>query len=290
MKHYSYVLYSYLTEETQIQENLADHPPPQQIRFACRHPGCKSKFKLKDGRKKHEKQKHDLMFEIDETPDDPTDDHVYNYARCNLVLGMLQWVINDSIKEGDGESLLDFYKIVLLYFKTYGRVKYGFTLAKLLLRIHLYEPDNADMLTWNRFVNTHGRGGKNISLDLHMEHLNRCLKDMLSNLGPNLNEKNAQRLARSMRNVNKVLGCVDNAIELTHSTSLHKSPQDIEDVQKLTMEFHKAELFKKQAPRQHPSFPHFPRSLLSDLDMDKFLLWLHEKDNQFSRIYGDVKL
>ena len=38
-------------------------------------------------------------------------------------------------------------------------------------------------LKWSRTVNTIGQKGPNISCNLHMEHLNRRLKLMMSNLG-----------------------------------------------------------------------------------------------------------
>ena len=40
-------------------------------------------------------------------------------------------------------------------------------------------------LMWSRFVNTSGKKGHNIPCDLHMEHLNRVLKDSIKCLGAN---------------------------------------------------------------------------------------------------------
>jgi len=42
-------------------------------------------------------------------------------------------------------------------------------------------------LVWSPFINTHGRQGTNIPCDLHIEHLNRRLKNMMSNLVSNIN-------------------------------------------------------------------------------------------------------
>ena len=46
----------------------------------------------------------------------------------------------------------------------------------------------AHQLTWSRVVNTSGGKGKNIPLDLHMEHLNRVVKDHVATLGANVAE------------------------------------------------------------------------------------------------------
>lgn len=43
-------------------------------------------------------------------------------------------------------------------------------------------------LKWSRMVNVHGRPGKNIAADLHMEHLNRECKSSLSGLGANITD------------------------------------------------------------------------------------------------------
>ena len=38
---------------------------------------------------------------------------------------------------------------------------------------YLFSERLRKQLIWSRFVNTHGREGYNIPLDLHLEHLNR---------------------------------------------------------------------------------------------------------------------
>ena len=43
----------------------------------------------------------------------------------------------------------------------------------------LLTPCQAQNFIWNRMVNTKGRLGKNISLDLQLEQLNKLPKDML---------------------------------------------------------------------------------------------------------------
>ena len=56
-----------------------------------------------------------------------------------------------------------------------------------LLYLHLYalSPRLSNQLMWSCFVNVHGRPGRNIPVDLHMEHLNRLANDAIKNLGSN---------------------------------------------------------------------------------------------------------
>ena len=52
----------------------------------------------------------------------------------------------------------------------------------------------------NRFINYIGGAGNNVSLDLHLEHLNFMLKQLTRNSGGHLTEKTIQRNARSLHN------------------------------------------------------------------------------------------
>ena len=63
--------------------------------------------------------------------------------------------------------------------------------AVLLLNefFHLLSPHQADQLIFNRFINTSGLPGRNISCDLMMEHLNKVLKDCIGHLKAGKTEK-----------------------------------------------------------------------------------------------------
>ena len=54
-------------------------------------------------------------------------------------------------------------------------------------------PREAESLVWNRTVNIKGGAGKNISMDLRMEHLINLIKECLKHLGPNITESAATR-------------------------------------------------------------------------------------------------
>ena len=57
----------------------------------------------------------------------------------------------------------------------------------------------AHQLTLCRTINTCGGKGRNIPLDLHMEHLNRVVKDHVSNLGQTLQKSQYYSVARASR-------------------------------------------------------------------------------------------
>ena len=59
-------------------------------------------------------------------------------------------------------------------------------------------PRHSHDLLYGRFINVHGRQGKNIPADLHMEHINRVLKECIHDLGSNQMEQAITRDGKDM--------------------------------------------------------------------------------------------
>ena len=79
---------------------------------------------------------------------------------------------------------------VLLIFRATGHKNYAMEALTLLTQCFATLPPNlAEQVKWSRFVNVHGQPGRNISCDLHMEHLNRLVKTAIEGLGANKTEK-----------------------------------------------------------------------------------------------------
>ena len=53
-------------------------------------------------------------------------------------------------------------------------------------------------LLWSRFINTHGRQGKNFPNDLYCEHLNHVCKDAIHLLCANDKEKAVIQVSRAL--------------------------------------------------------------------------------------------
>jgi len=67
-------------------------------------------------------------------------------------------------------------------------------------------PDHQALeLIWSRFINTHGKPGKNIPNDLHCEHLNRLCKTSIKGIGANKTEKCITRVAKALGTLDPVL-------------------------------------------------------------------------------------
>ena len=144
-------------------------------------------------------------------------DKVHLYALQVLNLALLWHGFNDSIREGDGDRIMTYYKFILNVFKAGRCSNYCKEVVILLTQFHcLLSERQAAQLKWSRCVNTKGFHGCNVPCDLHLEHLNRRIKDMLRGLHSNVTPKALNRAAQSVGVVHQVC---DN---LSTETNLHK--------------------------------------------------------------------
>ena len=236
---------------------------------------------------RHEKGKHpDMMCANFRDEDESnaealsteTEDYLFNYHSGKLSYGLLLFEFHDSIKEGDGDRLFDLYKLALLVYKQNGHSKYAYVVLLYIVKVISILPE-AEALDykWNRFFNKKGRKGSNIPLDLKKEQQNRVLKTMWRALGPNLNESNAERTAKSLEFVDLVFESVDNDCTQVTRSGNRSVINQMECIQQIVADLSSKQVFKKTPGREgHPSFPKFPNNLLADLDYRDLHKWLKE--------------
>lgn len=114
------------------------------------------------------------------------DDGVSSYSIQLLRIGCLYMEFADAIREGDGKCVIRCWQYFMPVFCAAQCTNYACESFNLLYQ-HLYavSPRLSYQLMWSHFVNVHGQPGRNIPLDLHMEHLNHLAKDAIKNLGSN---------------------------------------------------------------------------------------------------------
>lgn len=211
------------------------------------------------------------------------EDYVYNYACVRLSLGMLILNFNDAVKEGDGARIVRCWKYMLLLFKGHGHNKYALAALQLIAFTQaILPPEKAHSLIWNRTVNNKGGAGKNISMDLRMEHIVNIHKEMLGNLGANLHQVPSLRCSRAVKAVEDILSCVDDELSVKRPSGKHTVTHSHSDFEEIVNELHTtAEVFveKTQTGRQHEAFPKFKRNVLTSLEYNKLNSWfnLHKK-------------
>lgn len=95
---------------------------------------------------------------------------------------------------------------MLPMFHSSGRKNYAVeTLQFLLHHDYLLSEREAAELLWSRFINVHGRPGKNIPNDLHCEHLNRLCKTAVNGLGANKTKECITRIAKAIGTISPVI-------------------------------------------------------------------------------------
>ncbi len=142
---------------------------------------------------RHQQRSSDAVLET-------TNDDVYNY-QCNLLdQGLLYMNFVDAIAEGDGDRIIRCWKYLLLHFYAENKTKYAIEAQYLLLQQYcLLSPRQAFRQRWNRSVNNKGGAGKNVSLDLDLEHDNNYLKQSIKKMGHNITTTAISRACRVLK-------------------------------------------------------------------------------------------
>ena len=139
----------------------------------------------------------DISYPKASTEED--EDNVCAYAKEVMSLGLLLMAFIDGICEGDGERIIRCWRYFLPLFKASGRKNYVIEAFNLLLQYeYVFTPRLRQQVMWERTVNIHGRPGRNVSMDLHMEHINRACKNAMGTLGSNIGESSVSRIGKSM--------------------------------------------------------------------------------------------
>lgn len=229
---------------------------------------------------RHERKTHDNIPEQSssvsgEPQEQVVEDYKYNYHVARLFYGLLMVNTHDSIREGDAARLMDCMKMSLLFFKKFKKHKYAYTVLLFLCKVFaILSEREAFHLCWNRFFNGKGGKGKNIPLDLKMEFYNHMLKSCLRMLGGNVNAKSAQRVARCLTMMQKVLDSVDCDVRLVNKSGAHKLVEAQQAVSQIVNDLVEGNVFSFQQGREgYTAFPNFERDILKGLDYRDFFSW-----------------
>ena len=182
------------------------------------------------------------------------DDGVYVYATELLTLGLIWHGFHDSIKEGDGDRILRYWKFLLIIFKVAKRYNYAKEAVNLLLQHNLLSDRQKAQLLWSRCVNTRGVAGGNIPGDLHNEHLNRRLKNIIAGQGSNVNPDSVVRAGKTVMCIQRICDAFEKQTLTKVRSNKHTIPElgkDFDDIMKVLVE---EDVFVPTSNRQHRSF------------------------------------
>lgn len=206
---------------------------------------------------------------------DQARDGVQGYAKDTLTLGLLLMEFVDAVREGDGERIIRCWKFLLPLFKSSERTNYSVEAVTLLTQYYyLFSPRMAAQLAWSRTVNTHGHAGKNISCDLHLEHLNRVAKGALGRLSSNITEKSVKRIGKTVGIMSNLSHKFDVANNVPTPTSYHTRKPKVKDVTLMVNQLRKSEVFQFQEGRCHPHFKNFSSNPCKSVNRKDLKVWM----------------
>ena len=208
------------------------------------------------------------------------EDNIQAYAKEVMTLGLLYAEFSDGIREGDGIRVTRCWKFLMLIFKAAQRKNYSCEAFALLAQMNfILSPRLSQQLKWSRFINTRGGKGHNIPCDLHMEHLNRVLKDGIKGLGANKTEKAITRLGKCISSFDQILSNFDESLKVHHSADFHTVASLEKDITLVVNELTKrVQPFSFSKGRSHKSV-RVKKTIMKTIDSAKFHLWMKEKWN-----------
>ena len=205
-----------------------------------------------------------------------------------MKLGLLHRNFKDAIQEGDGARVCMLWKLFTLLFFAHGHRKYPLEgLILTVRREYTLSERESEQLCWNRFVNTSGKRGKNIPLDLHLEHVNNVTKTCIKRLGSNLTSATATKSSQAVGMSSKIVQSFEKSAAVKESYGKHAKPEAKKDFQIVMQELTSSAATSALPGRKHLSFKAMSQDVLSNFNFSKFLKWIKDHKEKILKHKGD---
>jgi len=206
-------------------------------------------------------------------------DGVLEYASEVLSLGLLYLEFTDAIKEADGDRILRCWRFFLLLFRESKRKNYAIEAFTILAQERfVLSPRQQLQLKWSRTINTHGRIGKNIPCDLHMEHLNKECKEALSGLGSNITDHAVERIGKCVGKTVDMLNTFDNICNVPKQSGHHTKHSSKPDIEKMVKQLKDtSNVFAHHSGRHHNKFPKFTANMIERINLPELKHWMTDQ-------------
>ena len=158
----------------------------------------------------------------------------------------------------------------------YELLNWGFYITCTIL-LHFFRA-NAYATNVEPHHHIHGRIGKNVSCDLHMEHLNRECKGSISGLGANITDGAIQWVGCSLHSSTSILRNFDKVNCVPVESGYHTVRSSAADINKLLKQIHDdSKVFSLCHGRKHQNFSTFCNNPLPTLSIPKLMAWFRER-------------
>ena len=222
-----------------------------------------------------EKPKKKQKAKKKSTSSKPPHDGIYEYAKDTLTLGLLLMEHIDSVRESDGDRIIRMWKFLLPNFKVTGRTNYSLEAFTLLIQyFYLLSPRTSAQMAWNRTINTHGKPGRNISCDLHLEHLNREVKNAFGGLSSNITEQSVKRIGNCIKGISSVTRSFDQVNDVPTPSGYHTRKPKTKDVNMMLEQLRKTQAFQFHNGRNHKFYKNFVSNACKAVDKETLKGWM----------------
>ena len=147
----------------------------------------------------------------------------------------------------------------------------------------------AAQLIWSRTVNTRGGFGKNIPCDLHMEHLNRCVKTAMSSLSSNISDESVLCVGKCIKPITEILSQFDYVHHVPTESYNHPKKSRQSDVEKIIEQLQVSCVTSICRERQHKGYPKFNSNMIAALGKEKLYTWMNNQIDKKIQGYEDVQ-
>ena len=134
-------------------------------------------------------------------------------------------------------------------------------------------PRQSQQLIWDRFINTQGIRGRNISCDLYMEHLNRVVKEAVKSKGSNKTAAVFKRVVQAIGTIEPVISNFDSDNSVSAPVGSHTCASSEMDRDMILKKLNGGFVFRVDNKRRF-QFYVVKGSLLHKITVDELQQWI----------------
>lgn len=175
---------------------------------------------------------------------------------------------------------------MMLYFKQAGLFKYA--LEGFHMQAQQYatlSAQEAHRLRYNRGFNLKGGLGKNIPLDLMVEHVNNDIKDLLSHQGANVSFESARKASSSIKGVGEILVNLDDILTIQPESGDQSPINKNEDIAAVVNVLLRHKTFRYTPGRAHRAYGGQVSDPMCLLREDNVIDWISRHQKSLDALY-----
>ena len=118
-------------------------------------------------------------------------------------------------------------------------------------------------------------------VDLHSEHLNRKLKDVVSEIGANVTEELIVEASKSLNAVDTICEHFDTTTGI-RPDSIHHTKKSSQDLKTIVKQLSESQVFLYIPGRKHRAFPKIQPNLVRSADAKSLFEGIHRKQTELA--------